>query len=125
MRASPWRIFRQLLVEAVVISCTGAVLGVAASYWLAELPLLLSPDSFPGESFIRINAPILAFSVALALLCGILFGLVPALRLSRHGSATRLPGRQIGVVAAPAKRRWSVLIAAQVALALLLMATAG
>jgi predicted permease len=123
--ASRWRIVRQLLVEAIVISCTGAVLGVAASYWLAKLPMVLSPDSFPAESFIRINAPILAFSVGLALLCGILFGLVPALRLSRGNSARMLPGRQTGVVAAPAKHRWSVLIAAQVALTLLLMATAG
>ena len=123
--ASRWRILRQLLVEAVVISFTGAVLGVAASYWLARLPLLLSPDSFPAESVIRINTPILAFSVALALLCGILSGLVPALRLSRHDSARVLPGRQIGVAAAPAKHRWSVLIAAQVTLTLLLMATAG
>ena len=123
--ASRWRIVRQLLVEAIVISCTGAVLGVAASYWLAKLPMLLSPDSFPAESFIRINVPILAFSVGLALLCGILFGLVPALRLSRRDSAHMLPGRQTGVVAAPAKRRWSFLIAAQVTLTLLLMATAG
>jgi predicted permease len=123
--ASRWRIVRQLLVEAIVISCTGAVLGVAASYWLARLPMSLSPDSFPAESVIRINAPILAFSVALALLCGILFGLVPALRLSRHDSARALPGRRTGVVAAPAKHRWSALIAAQVALTLLLMATAG
>jgi predicted permease len=121
--ASRWRILRQLLVEAIVISSTGAVLGVAASYWLAKLPLLLSPDSFPAESVIRINAPVLAFSVALALLSGILFGLVPALRLSRHDSARMLPGR--GVAAAPARHRWSVLIAAQVALTLLLMATAG
>jgi predicted permease len=123
--ASRWRIVRQLLVEAVVISCTGAVLGVAASYWLAKLPLFLSPDSFPAESVIRINAAILGFSVALALLCGIFFGLVPALRLSRHDSARMLSSKQIGVVAAPAKHRWSVLIAAQVALTLLLMATAG
>jgi predicted permease len=121
--ASRWRIVRQLLVEAVVISCTGAVLGVAASYWLAKLPLLLSPDSFPPESVIRINAPILAFAVALALLCGILFGLVPALRLSRRDSVRMLPGR--GAVAASAKHRWNALIAAQVALTLLLMATAG
>src|SRR5271163_1734193 len=123
--ASRWRIVRQLLVEAVVISCTGAVLGVAASYWFAKLPLSLSADSFPAESVIRINAPILAFSVALALLCGILFGLVPALRLSRHDSARMLPGRHIGVAAAPGKHRWNVLIAAQVVLTLLLMATAG
>jgi predicted permease len=123
--ASRWRIVRQLLVESVVISCTGAVLGVAVSYWLAKLPLLLSPDCFPAESVIRINLPILAFSIALALLCGILFGLVPALRLSRRDSTRMLPGRQIGVVAVPARHRWSVLIAAQVALTLLLMATAG
>jgi predicted permease len=123
--ASRWRIVRQLLVEAVVISSAGAVLGVAASYWLAKLPLSLSPDSFPAESVIRINASVLAFSVGLALLCGIFFGLVPALRLSRNDPARALPGRQAGVVAAPARRRWSVLIAAQVALTLLLMATAG
>jgi predicted permease len=123
--ASRWRIVRQLLIEAFVISSTGAVLGVAASYWLARLPLLLSPDSFPAESVIRINLPILAFSVALALLCGILFGLAPALRLSGRDSARMLPGRHVGVVAAPARHRWSVLIAAQVALTLLLMATAG
>jgi predicted permease len=123
--ASRWRIVRQLLVEAVVISFTGAILGVAASWWLAKLPMQLSPASFPAESVIRINLPILAVSVALALLCGILFGLVPALRLSRHDPARMLPGRQIGVVAAPAKHRWSALIAAQVALTLLLMATAG
>jgi predicted permease len=123
--ASRWRIVRQLLVEAVVISSTGAVLGVAASYWLAKLPLSLSPDSFPAESVIRINASVLAFSVGLALVCGILFGLAPALRLSRNDPARSLPGRQGGVVAAPRKPRWSVLIAAQVALTLLLMATAG
>jgi predicted permease len=123
--ASRWRIVRQLLVEAVVISCAGAVLGVAASYWLARLPLLLSPDSFPAESVILINAPILAFSVALALLCGILFGLAPAVRLSGHDSARMLPGRQSGVIATPSKHRWSVLIAAQVGLTLLLMSTAG
>jgi predicted permease len=123
--ASRWRIVRQLLVEAQVISCTGAVLGVAASYWLARLPLVLSPDSFPAESYIRINASVLAFSVALALVCGILFGLAPALRLSRNAPARALPSRQAGSVAAPARHRWSVLIAAQVALTLLVMATAG
>jgi predicted permease len=123
--ASRWRIVRQLLVEALVISCTGAVVGVAASYWLARFLLLLSPDSFPAESVIRINASVLAFSVALALFCGILFGLAPALRLSRNDPARALPGRQAGSLVVPARHRWSVLIAAQVALTLLLMATAG
>jgi predicted permease len=90
------------------------------------LPMKLSPDSFPQESVIRINLPILAFSVALALLTGLLFGLMPALRLSRPDLARALPANMRGLaVSAPAKRRWSALIAAQVALTLLLMATAG
>lgn len=123
--ASRWRIVRQLLVEAVVISFTGAILGVAASYWLAKLPLLLSPDSFASESVIRINPSILAFSVALAFACGLLFGLVPALRLSRPDLARALPTRLYGISSAPVKQRWSTLIALQVTLTLLLMATAG
>jgi predicted permease len=123
--ASRWRIVRQLLVEAVVISFAGAMLGVAASYWLAKLPMQLSPASFPPESVIRINLPILAFSVALAFVSGLLFGLVPALRLSRPDLARALPTRMHGLVAATAKHRWSALIAAQVMLTLLLMATAG
>jgi predicted permease len=123
--ASRWRIVRQLLVEAVVISFTGAILGVAASYWLAKLPMQLSPDSFPHESVIRIDLPILAFSVVLALVSGLFFGLVPALRLSRPDLARALPTRMHGLAATPAKHRWSALIAAQIALTLLLMATAG
>ncbi len=124
--ASRWRIARQLLVEAVVISFTGALLGVAASYWLAQLPMRLSPDSFPQESVVRINLPILLFSVALALVTGLLFGLVPALRLSRPDLACALPTTMRGLAASgPAKRRWSALIAAQVALTLVLMATSG
>jgi predicted permease len=123
--ASRWRIIRQLLVEAVVISFTGAILGGVASYWLAQLPMHLSPQSFPAESVIRINLPILAFSIALALISGLLFGLVPAVRLSRPDLARALPTRMHGLAATPTKHRWSALIAAQVTLTLLLMATAG
>jgi predicted permease len=123
--ASRWRIVRQLLVETVVISFAGAMLGVAASYWLAKLPMQLSPDAFPQESVLRINLPILAFSVVLALVSGLFFGLVPALRLSRPDLSRALPSRMHGLAATPAKHRWSALIAAQVALTLLLMATAG
>jgi predicted permease len=123
--ASRWRIIRQLLVEALVVSFSGAALGVVSSYWLAKLPLQLSPNSFPPESVIRINLPILMFSAGLALLCGILFGLFPALRLSRpdlaHTMQTRL--RKIG--GNDRRRRLNPLIAGQIALTLLLLATAG
>jgi predicted permease len=123
--ASRWRIVRQLLVESVVISFSGAALGVAASYWLARLPLLLSPTSFPPESVVRINLPILGFSVALALVAGMAVGLAPALRLSRpdvsqamQSSLRRVGGRRSG-------RAFHGIIAGQIALTLLLMAGAG
>ncbi|KAA6462917.1 ABC transporter permease [Acidobacteria bacterium AB60] len=123
--ASRWRIVRQLLVESVVISCAGALVGVGASHWLAKVPLLLSPDSFPPESEIRVNAPMLVFSVALAIACGVVSGLAPALRLAWRGSEGALSPRRAGVTAWHSTRRWSVLIAAQVALTLVLMGTAG
>jgi predicted permease len=123
--ASRWRIVRQLLIESMVVSFTGAVLGVAASWWLARLPLELSPRSFPSESFIHINLPILAFSVGLALISGILCGLAPALRLSRPGLAHPMLSSMQRTTSRGNHRRINVLIAGQVALTLLLMATAG
>jgi predicted permease len=123
--ASRWRIVRQLLVESLVISFSGALLGVAASYWLAKLPLQLSPASFPSESVIRINIPILVFSVGLALLSGMLFGLVPALRLSRPDLAYTMQSSLRRIAGNGSRRRLNLLIAGQIALTLLLMTTAG
>jgi predicted permease len=121
--ASRWRIVRQLLLESLVLSFSGAILGVAASYRLAQLPLQLSPASFPAESVIHINLPILAFSVALALASGILFGLAPALRLSRPDLARTMQSTLRRI--AGSHRSLHVLIAGQIAMTLLLMATAG
>ena len=123
--ASRSRIIRQLLIESLVISFTGAVLGVAASWWLAKLPFALSPGSFPSESFIRINSPILGFSVGLALVSGILCGLAPALRLSRRDLAHPMQSSPQRIASRGNNRRIHILIAGQIALTLLLMATAG
>lgn len=121
--ASRWRIVRQLLVEALVISFAGAVLGVGISWWLAKLPLQLSPNSFPAESVVRLNLPVLAFSIGIAIFCGVLFGLAPAIHLStsqvtpsRQASSRRISGHA-------SNRRLNTLIASQTALTLLLMAT--
>lgn len=123
--ASQWRIVRQLLVESVVISFAGAALGVAASYWLAKLPLLLAANAFPPESVIQINAPILAFSVVLTLLTSILLGLSPALRLSRPDVSQMMQSAQRRIGGFRGSRVFRGLIAGQIALTLLLMATAG
>ncbi len=125
--ASRQRIIRQLLTESLLLSLTGAGLGVLLAYkGLAIIVGLLPPYSFPHEAVIHINLPVLAFSVGIALLTGILFGLSPALQLSRpevsqvmQSSTRRIAGGVRG------KATNNVLIAAQIALTLLMLAGAG
>jgi putative ABC transport system permease protein len=125
--ASRVRIIRQLLTEALLLSLTGAALGVLLAYRaLAVIVALLPKYSFPHEADIRINLPVLVFSVAVALLTGILFGLWPALTLSRpevsqlmQSSTRRIAGGAHGRVTQ------GVLIGAQAALTLLMLAGAG
>jgi len=125
--ASRGRIIRQLLTEALLLSLTGAALGVLLAYRaLAIIIALLPKYSFPHEAAIQINLPVLAFSVGLALFTGILFGLWPALQLSRPEvsqvmqSSTR---KIVGMVRGNTTH--GVLTGAQVALTLVMLAGAG
>lgn len=121
------RVIRQLLTESLLLAAIGAVLGVLTSYAaLAAIQTLLPRDAFAPEVVIRINLPVLFFSVAVALGTGVLFGIWPALQLSRtqigqivQSSARRVAGSVHG------RRTHSTLIAGQVALTLLLLAGAG
>jgi predicted permease len=123
--ASRFRIVRQLLIESLAISCAGAIIGVAVSFWLADLPLRLMPDAFPQEAAITINLPILAFSVGLALITGLLFGLSPALHLSRPNVSQTIQttARVAGI--STSKRTLNVLIGGQIALTFVLLGLAG
>jgi predicted permease len=125
--ASRGRIIRQLLTEALLLSLTGAALGVLLAYRaLAIIIAMLPKYSFPHEAAIQINLPVLAFSVGLALFTGILFGLWPALQLSRPEvsqvmqSSTR---KIVGMVRGNTTH--GVLTGAQVALTLVMLAGAG
>ena len=123
--ANRFRIVRQLLVESLVISFTGACIGVIASYWLAKLPLQLMPDAFPLETNITINLPILAFSIGLALATGLLFGLAPALRISRPNVSQVMQTTASVIGNSASKRGLNLLIAGQIALTFVLLGTAG
>ncbi len=124
--ASRYRIVRQLLVEASVLAITGSLLGILLAYYMAKLIFGLFPDVFMHESVIRINLPVLAFSIALALISAILFGLLPSLRMSRPDVSQMIQttGRKIAGHAGHA-RSLSTLIAAQIALTVLMMGVAG
>jgi len=125
--ASRGRIVRQLLTESLLLAATGAVLGVAAAYGLlAGIRVLLPRYAFAPEVVIGINIPVLFFSIGVALLTGILFGLWPALQLSRpqvgqmmQSTAHKVAGSVQG------RRTHSTLIAGQIALTILLLAAAG
>jgi predicted permease len=121
------RIIRQLLTESLLLAAMGAALGVLTAYGaLALIQNLLPRSSFASEALIRINLPVLFFSVTVAMGTGVLFGLWPALELSQtkigqlmQSSTRRLAGSVRG------RRAHNVLIASQVALTLLLLAAAG
>jgi predicted permease len=125
--ASPRRIVRQLLTEALLLSFAGAALGVLLAYKAVDAIVALLPNySFPHEAAIQVNLPVLLFSVGVALFTGVLFGLWPALRLSRpdvgqvmQSGSRRVAGRLGG------RATNSTLIAGQIALTLLMLAGAG
>ena len=121
------RIARQLLTESLLLATIGAALGVLASYGaLAGIRVLLPPYAFAPEVVIRINLPVLFFSIAVGLVTGILFGLWPAWQLSRTQAGQLMQSnvrRLAGTVAG--RRTNNLLIAGQIALTLLLLAGAG
>ncbi len=125
--ASGFRIVRQLLTESLLLSGTGAALGIFVAYWAIGFIIPRLPDhSYPYEADFHINLGVLLFSVGLALLSGIVFGLFPALQSTRpeisqvmQAGTRRLTGRVKG------RRLHSALIAGQIALTLLLMTAAA
>jgi predicted permease len=125
--ASRGRLVRQLLTEAVLLSLAGAALGVLAAYsWVGKLSAMLPLYSFPHEAAIRVNAAVLIFSVAVAVLTGILFGVSPAWQLSRPQISELIQANSTKVTGNTRSRNTHrLLIAGQVALTLLLMAAAG
>jgi predicted permease len=121
------RIIRQLLTESLGIATAGAALGVLLAWkGLALIAASLPEYSFPAESVIKMNVPVLLFSVALAFTTAIVFGLWPALQLSRPEiarlvqSSTRRIAGSVG-----ARRSHSAMVAVQVALTLLMLTAAG
>ena len=121
------RIMRQLLTESLVLALSGAALGVLLAYRLVAVIVSMLPESsFPHEAAIRINLPVLCFSVGLAIFTGVFFGLSPALQFSRpevsqvmQASTKKVLGGVRG------KRIHNILIGGQIALTLLLLASAG
>jgi len=80
MGAGRWRIARQLLTESVLLALIGGTLGMLIAQWGIRLILYISPDAIPRSREISMDWRVLVFTIGLAFVTGILFGLVPALQ---------------------------------------------
>jgi len=85
--ASRWRIIRQLLTESVIVALIGGVVGILVALWGLDALRAANPGDAakfaPGWYQLGLNFTVLAFTVGLSLLCGIVFGLAPALQVSK------------------------------------------
>jgi putative ABC transport system permease protein len=91
--ASRGRVLRQLLTESMLLSLTGGLLGVAVAIALTRAVVAIIPEFYvPNEARIQVNEYVLAFSAAVSIATGILFGLVPALQCSRLDLVKDLKG---------------------------------
>jgi putative ABC transport system permease protein len=124
--ASRWRMIRQLLTESMMLALAGGALGVTLALWGIPPLVRLVPEDVPRIADIHLNAPVLLFTLALSLLTGILFGVAPALRLSRAGFFESLKESGRGASEGlHGSRLRSVLVVCDVALAAILLVGAG
>jgi predicted permease len=120
------RIVRGLLVESVILGIMGGLVGVVFAYAGVHLLVAIGPSNLPRLNEISIDARTLAFTFVLSVLSGLLFGLIPALKYAgpRNGSALQSVGRTITVSRERHGAR-NLLVIGQVAMALVLLMSAG
>jgi len=124
--ATRWQLFSQLLTESLALAAIGGVLGVGlATMLLKVIVVLLPPFSIPTEADIRLNLPVLLFSLAATVLAGVLCGCAPAWQISRWNLSDALKegGRSPSSGGRHGMRR--TLVVVEFALALTLLAGAG
>jgi predicted permease len=113
-----------LLTESLVLAFVGGMIGLLLSYWGVQTILALSADTLPRVEDVRVDGRVIAFSLLLTAATGVLFGLVPALRMAHTDPQSQLRGGR-GTVGADGRRLRSGLVVTEVALAVMLVIGAG
>jgi predicted permease len=118
------RILRQLLTESVLLSALGGGFGLILARWGTAAALVAVPETVPRAEEIGLDFPLLLFTIVVSVLTGIMFGLLPAIRMSRTDISGRLKdsGRAIS---GPRTRMQSALVMGEMAMALVLLVGAG
>jgi predicted permease len=123
--ASRWRLIRQLLTESLLLSLLGGALGVLLAFWMIALLLAFKPAiEIPIELDVVIDARVLLWTFALAIVTGILFGLVPAMQSSKSDLTSALKTDARGANLRRSRLR-DLFVAGQIAMSLLLLICAG
>jgi putative ABC transport system permease protein len=124
--ATRLRVVRQLLTEGVVLSLAGGALGVALAYGGARLLHLWNPGNLPRIDDVQVDARVVAFTCAVSIVCGIVFGLAPALRRNRRDLSPSLrDGGRGGTGSASRRRVQAALVVCELSLSLILLTGAG
>jgi predicted permease len=115
------RLLRQLIVESLVLSGLGAATGLLLAGWLVRTFLAMNTTPLPHREAIGMDGSVLAFTLGLALLTPILFGILPALRASRPDLRETITEGGRGSVSNVRGRVRNALVALEVAVALVLL----
>lgn len=119
------RLARQILAESLLLALVGGALGLLLGHWAVTAFVAANPDSIPRAQEIALDSRVALFTLGLALVTGLLVGLLPALRAGRADLVSSLKegGKATGGPAGTRPRR--LLVAAEVALALILLVGAA
>ncbi|MGH9937015.1 MAG: ABC transporter permease, partial [Blastocatellia bacterium] len=126
--ASRARIVAQLLTESTLLAVIGGALGLLLAPWLTDLLLAFQPEARDMQAWLSqtLDARVLIFTMAVSVLSGLLFGLLPALQASKSGLVSAL--KDEGALHSGRERFWSLrqsLVVGQVALSLVVLIGAG
>ena len=119
------RIVRQLLTESLVLAIVGGVAGVGLAVWLTRGLVALAPQETPRLEEVGVDATVLLFALGITLVTGLLFGLAPAFQASRPDLTMALKEVARSSRGHAATRARNVLVVAEIALAVVLLAGAG
>ncbi len=124
--AGPWRLLRQMLTESVLLAIGGAVVGVVLSIWALDLLAKIGARTVPRLAEANVDIVVLLVTAVVAIVTGILFGLVPAFASAKPELTDALKEGGRGATSGTRRNRIrNSLVAAEIALALVLLIGAG